>query len=147
MSKESDKKYYQKNKERLKQLALERYKNNSEHYKQLFKNRYENETVEQKQKRKNSTINYINNNKAIINAKQIDYYYKNKEKILNRQIKYSHNKYKTDPVFRLRIVLSATINQRLKKVNTKKSKSSLEIVGLENWKLLKEHMNHSGLKV
>jgi hypothetical protein len=139
--KEYDKLYYQQNKERLKKEALERY-NNTEYYKQKFKESYLTETQEQRDNRKQKTIEYINNNKELVNEKNLEYYHKNKEKLIKQQIKYHKNKYYTDPIFRLRVILSITINQRLKNINVSKSKQSLEVVGLESWNLLKEHIEN-----
>jgi hypothetical protein len=140
--KEYDKLYYQQNKERLKKEALERYNNNTEYYKQKFKESYLTETQEQRDNRKQKTIEYINNNKELVNEKNLEYYHKNKEKLIKQQIKYHKNKYYTDPIFRLRVILSITINQRLKNINVSKSKQSLEVVGLESWNLLKEHIEN-----
>lgn len=138
--KEYDKLYYQQNKERLKKEALERYNNNTEYYKQKFKESYLTETQEQRDNRKQRTIDYINNNKELVNKKNLEYYHKNKEKLIKQQIKYYKNKYYTDPIFRLRVILSTTINQRLRNINKDKSKSSLNIIGLENWDNFKEHL-------
>jgi hypothetical protein len=45
-----------------------------------------------------------------------------------------------DPLKRLKHNIKSNIITRLKKANFKKSKTSLEIVGLENWNMLKEHI-------
>ena len=140
--KEYDKLYYQQNKERLKKLSLENYDNKKEYYKEKFKERYTNETQEQRDNRKQSTLNWIDNNKEIKNNKDLEYYYKNKEKIIKQNVAYSKNKYSTDPIFRLRVILSTTINQRLRNINENKSKSSLNIIGLKSWSLLKEYIEN-----
>jgi hypothetical protein len=144
--KEYDKLYYQQNKERLKKEALERYNNNTEYYKQKFKESYLTETQEQRDKRKQKTVEWIDTNKELVNKKNLEYYYKNKETLLPNIIKYHHNKYKNNPLHKLRTILSVAINQQLKSINSIKNKRSLEIVGLESWELLKEHIEHQWIE-
>jgi len=45
-----------------------------------------------------------------------------------------------NPQFKLHSILQSQINTYLKKINKNKNKKSLEIVGLESWELLKEHI-------
>jgi hypothetical protein len=138
--KEIDKAYYESNKEKISKQQKQHYLENKDKYIIKNKNAYQKQTEEQKQKRVQATKNYIENNKELVKAKNLEYYYKNKNKILEKQTKYSLNKYNTNPIYKLRVVLSSTISRRLKKVNANKSKSSIEVVGLENWSLLKEHI-------
>jgi hypothetical protein len=138
----ADKKYYQKNKEKLKKLSLDKYHNDAEKYKEKFKASYKQETKEQRDKRKQSTLNWINDNKELVKHNNLEYYHKNKEKHLIYYKKRSKEKYYTDPVFRLKTILSVTINKRLKNINEDKSKSSLSIIGLNSWNLLKEYIEN-----
>jgi hypothetical protein len=140
--KERDKSYYENNKERLKQQSLEHYNNNKEQYKFLFKERYVNETEEQREKRKKSMYSHVDRNRDEWNKKSLEYYYNNKEERLKYGKQYVKEKYQNDILYKLRVIISSTISRRLKKVTDKKSKSSLEMVGLDNWNTLKEYIEN-----
>jgi hypothetical protein len=138
--KERDKIYYENNKEKVSKQQKQHYLDNKEKFSIKNKKAYQNQTEEQKQKRVQAVKKYIENNKELVNKKNLDNYYNNKEKRLKQQKEYCKNKYKNDILYKLRIIISSTISRRLKKVTDKKSKSSLEMVGLDNWNLLKEHI-------
>jgi hypothetical protein len=73
----------------------------------------------------------------------VEYYQERKETYSEQYKEYykSYMKYlRQDPLKRLKHNIKSNIITRLKKANFKKSKTSLEIVGLENWNMLKEHI-------
>jgi len=92
-----------------------------------------------KEKRLLYSKQYKENNPEYVKKgqNQTKEWFKNNPDYMNNWMK---EKRENDPSFKLHKILSSQIYTYLKKNSKIKSKLSLKIVGLENWNLLKEHI-------
>lgn len=106
---ESDKKYYQKNKEKLLEKAKEYQKNHKEKHNESSRKYRANN----KKKIAEYTSKYFEEHKEILSEKSKIYYKNNREKCLNARVKYIQDRRKTDTSFKIRDVVSTSIRQAL----------------------------------
>jgi len=83
--------------------------------------------------------NWVLNNKEKYNEYQKQYQLNNRDKI-NKLASKNQKKKRQDPKVKLHQAIRSRINERIKQIGTVKSKQTLKIVGLENWDLLREHI-------
>lgn len=138
---EYQKKYYEENTEQTKEYKKTYNELNSEKLKEKRKVKYENN----KEKVKEKSREYYNMNKDEINlkrrlSKKSTYYYhknKNKDKQLKRSYEYRKIKMKTDPFYKFKHQIRNLIRNAFKRGFTTKSKKTIEILGcsFEEFKL------------
>jgi hypothetical protein len=92
-----------------------------------------------KEKRLLYSKQYKENNPEFVEKqkKQVQEWFKTNPNYMNNWMK---EKRKNNKIFQIQHHLSTQINTYLNKQNFIKNKNSLKIVGLENWELLKEHL-------
>jgi len=105
------KEHYQKNKEKI------------DSRNKLYKENHE-EQVKDYQKK------YVQDNKEKLSKRGLDYYHKNKEHISKQKLSYEIEKRKTDPIYKLRINIRASIRMSLKKKGYTKKSRTLQILGI-----------------
>ena len=138
--KEESKRYYEKNKERIKEKQKDYYKIHCEKCKEYQKEYRKNNIEKCKQYRENNkelikerTKEYVENNKELIKQKRIEYDNKNRTMINN----YFKNKYKNDENYRIAKLCRVRIRRALKgKLKTMKTQ---ELVGC-SWKELADYL-------
>lgn len=139
---EKRKKYYQENKEvcakKTKEyrknnieICRERsrsyYKNNKEHHNKITKAWYE----KNKEYALNQYAEYREKNRQRIRDYHKEHYAKNKPEINKRHMQYNKEKYRTDPLYKLKSDLSRRIRKALKNSKELKSKKTLEYLGCD----------------
>jgi hypothetical protein len=147
-----DKKYYQKNKEKIREKNKKYYKINKEkclswakEWREKNKKRYEKVKKEyyQKNKEKVNLTNQIwrekNNEKYKNNAKK--YYQKNKEKIIKNILKRRKERIKTDLNFKLLVNLRRRILHALK--GNIKTSNTVKLLGVDNVEKVWKHLEKS----
>jgi hypothetical protein len=83
--------------------------------------------------------NWVENNKSHYQQYQQQWIDNNRDKV-NEYAKKSQLKQRQDPKVKLHHAIRARINERVKQQGTNKSKPTLEIVGLDSWDKLREHI-------
>ena len=136
------KKYYEDNKKEILLKTKEYRENNKEYYKEYHKNYY-NENIEIL---KNYKKDWYKNNKEVILDKRSIYYLNNKDIILPKLIEYGKNNREsinkrnrfinknrriTDPLFKIKNNIRATISISIKYKGFSKNKNTNVIIGLE----------------
>jgi len=131
--------YREKNKEKIVAKKKEYYENNKAEILKRRKVYYENNKIkslqQQKGYRKNNkdkirdiNIKYVAKNKEIILLKQQEYYKNNKAILLDKKKIRCVFKYKNDISYKLRQLISCSINQQLKKSSISKSCKSISSI-------------------
>lgn len=114
LSREKQREYYEKNKERLRESYIKYYQKNSEKIKEYSRKWYELHKNEKREKRYKSSK---------------EWYQKNKKKCFEYNKKYVLNRRKTDHVFRSIQSLRARMNNAVKKIKTGKCDNTMCLVG------------------
>jgi hypothetical protein len=140
-----DKEYYLKNKEKIGRRSALYYLNNQPSVKEYYKRTRDIRSIKHKAWLKKNAVHvkqyarerynkeekriynhqYHVKNKKRLNSKSREYSYKNRSKINE----YVRHKRKTDPLFRIRMGLSSRLRMLLKLTNTKKTLSTIQLLG------------------
>lgn len=123
-SNKQKKSYYYKNKERISLKNKSYYQNNKTELLAASKAYYESN----KQQKSNYDKLYYFLNKDRISIRLKSYYSNNKHSYILRNKNNSNLKYKTDPFFKLRSLISSGIRKALKKLDSPKSSSILDFL-------------------
>ena len=100
-----------------------------EEYYQANKEKFKEYQKENKEKIKERSKEYYQSNKEKILERDKEYYQSNKEKICSKILKYQNDRYKTDPLFRLRKNIRNRIKMAIKSQSTSKASSSFKLLG------------------
>lgn len=154
--KEYQKKYYENNKEKIKEKTKEyKKKYNKEYYKnnkskiikqqkeycktnsQKNKQKINNRAKEYYKKNIDKTKEYYKNNKQQISEKRKEYYKNNKQQIFSKHKEYKKNKRAVDPIFKLRCNIEDLIRKSIARSGYTKNSKTFEILGctFEEFKL------------
>lgn len=140
--------YRKANPEKVAAAKKAAYAKKPEHYKAKAKERYAADPVGAAAKTKEwnakneehvraRSAAYRARNRSTLNAKQLDYYKANKEKVIAYQGRYISEKYKTDPLFAVRMVCRRRLLFALTKHGYKKSSKTETILGCSFVELIK----------
>ena len=83
---------------------------------------------------------YREANKDKISDKNKTHYQANKEKILNQHKGYEKQRYKSNPLHRLKSIYRNSCYRAFKSIGQKKNNPSLKLLGLETWQELTKHL-------
>ena len=125
------KEYRKNNKEKIKEKQKEYRENNKDYFKKYNKSYYEDNKTDlarqhkqyyedNKEEIKIKDKEYYENNKEKIKEKNKEYYEDNKEDIRQYKKEYVKNRFKSDPTFRLRMIVSKHVREALKKLGVSK---------------------------
>jgi hypothetical protein len=133
--KEYNKKYRDKNKEKLSKQKNKWYINNKTNIQTKRKKKY----LKNKENIKSKSREYHSNNKERVKEYKRQYYINNKEKILNRNNKNLKLRKKIDPVFKLKVNIRTKIYNDLKKGGFNKNNKTNKILGC-SFEEFKQHI-------
>lgn len=127
--------YRQNNKERLSQYGKEWREKNKGEYLVQQKSCYQNN----REKRISEAKKYRVENIEKVKEKQREYYNKNKNSINKKVASYQVNRYHSDPVYRITVLLRNRLKQSLKKSGSRACNKTLDYVGCGKEEL-KQHL-------
>ena len=123
--KEKKKEYRQNNKEQIKEKKKEYNKEYRQNNKEQIKEYYQDNKKHIKEQHKE----YYQYNKKHIKERKKEYRQENKEQIKERHKEYEKERYKSDPIFKLKQNLRSRLRHVLNSKNLKKSKHTIDILG------------------
>ena len=127
-TKEERKAYYEANKEKIAEYRKKYYQAN-------------------KEKIADRNKAYRKANKEKIIEREKAHYKANKEKILKQKKGYEKQKYKSDPLYKLKRIYRTSCGRAFNSIGKKKNNKSLKLLGLKDWEefaeyLFKQFYNH-----